>query len=183
MADALKETGLPVRSYQDPDERLQTKIVDATNPAQQMEVDSDSDAHVKAKLRDDSGAAFGIESNPIFVVSTDNPNAEVHDYDKAVAVAADGNASHTYSPVNNVKIKSLHLSASGLAKFEVKFGTTASEVETYVYFNSVSKLSDDFHFPAPISLAGGTDSMVIVKTNLENKAQDLYSTINGDEIA
>ena len=53
MADV--DSQLPVRSVQDVDERLQTKIVDATNPgSQQMEVDTDSDAHVKAKLRDDA---------------------------------------------------------------------------------------------------------------------------------
>lgn len=183
MADAIKETGLPVRSYQDADERLQSKIVDFNNPANGATVDADQDLHVKAKIRDNNGDAFGTETNPIFVVGTDNPNPEVHDYDKAVAVAADASAAHTYSPTNNVKIKSLHLSASGLAKFEIAFGTTAGEVETYVYFNSVSQPSAEYTFPAPISLAGGVDSIVITKTNLENKAQDLYSTINGEEIS
>lgn len=183
MADAIKETGLPVRSYQDADERLQSKIVDFDNPANGATVDADQDLHVKAKLRDDSGNPFGTEGNPVFVVGTDSPNPEVHDYNKASAIAADATSAHTYSPTNNVKVKSLHLSASGLAKFEIAFGTTAGEVEKYVYFNSVSQPSAEYTFPAPITLAGGTDSMVITRTNLENKAQDLYSTINGEEIA
>jgi hypothetical protein len=182
MADALKETGAPVRSYQDADERLQSKIVDYDNPANGATVDSDQDLHVKAKLRDDSGAAFGTEANPVFVTSTDNPNAEIHDYDKAVATASDASTTHTYSPAGNAKIKQLHLSASGLAKFEVAFGTTTSEVETYVYFNSVQEPSRVVNFEAPITLAA-TDSIVITKTNLENKAQDIYSTINGDVTA
>lgn len=43
------KSGLPVRSEADgTDERLQTKIVDATSPdTQQMEVDSDNNAHVE----------------------------------------------------------------------------------------------------------------------------------------
>jgi len=178
MADI--DSGLPVRSVQDVDERLQSKIVDFTTPSQGMEVDADNDAHVKAKLRDDSGAAFGVESNPIYVTPTDNPQDEIHDFDVATAIAKDASADHSYSPAAGAKIKSVHLSASGHAKFEISFGVTASEVLKYVYFNSTAKPSEEFTFPAPITLAS-TDTMIITKTNLDNQAQDLYSTINGDE--
>jgi len=174
------KAGLPIRSKQDVDERVQSKLVDYTNPSQGMEIDTDGDAHVKAKLRDDSGSAFGIESNPIYVTTTDNPQDEVHDYDKASAIAKDASATHTYSPSAGAKIRSLHLSASGMAKWEIAYGVTSSEVEKYVYFNSVSNPNIIARFQAPITLAS-TDSMVITKTNLDNQAQDVYSTINGDE--
>lgn len=180
MADI--EAGLPVRSKQDVDERLQSKIVDYTNPALGQTVDSDGDAHVKAKLRDDAGNPFGTETNPVFVTNTDNPNPEIHNFSTASAVVKAASSDHSYSPSGSgAKIHGLHLSASGYAKFEVKFGTTASEVLTYVYFNSVAQPTLDIKFPKPITLADGTDTMIITKTNLDNQAQDLYSTIIGEE--
>lgn len=171
----------PVRTESDVDEKLQSKIVDYTTPSQGMEVDSDGDAHVKAKLRDDAGDAFGTSSNPVFVAQGDNSNVEIHDFDEGVDIAKDASDDHLYSPANNTKVKSLHLSASGLAKFEVKFGPTAGQVLKYVYFNSASKPSLDVQFPAPIELAGGADSLTVTRTNLDNQAQSLYSTVNGQE--
>lgn len=54
MADY--DSSLPVRSEADVDERVQTKIVDATNPAtQQMEVDTDGNAHVEVHGDDPTG--------------------------------------------------------------------------------------------------------------------------------
>lgn len=180
MADI--DSGLPVRSYQDVDERLQSKIVDYTVPTQGMEVDSDNDAHVKAKLRDDAGDAFGVEANPVYVTLTDNPNDEVHDFDVATAIAKNASDTHSYNNANGAKIRSLHLSASGHAKFEISFGPTSSEVLKYVYFNSTANPNIVAEFPDPISLPN-TDTMIITKTNLDNQAQDLYSTINGEDLA
>jgi len=54
MADY--NSSLPVRTQVDPDERLQTKIVDATTPSQQMIVDTDSNAHVEVHGNDPSGS-------------------------------------------------------------------------------------------------------------------------------
>lgn len=181
MADI--ESGLPVRSVQDVDERVQVKVVDATTPSQQMEVDTDNDAHVKAKLRDDSGAAFGVESNPVFVTSTDNPNDEVHDFDQATGIAKNASATHTYNNAigAGAKIRNILLSASGLAKFEIAFGTTSSEVLKYVVFNSTANPNVQLNLRDPITLPT-TDSIVITKTNLDNQAQDLYSTINGEDL-
>jgi len=45
MADV--EKGLPVRTEDDVDQKVQVKIVDATTPAQQAEVDSDGNLHVQ----------------------------------------------------------------------------------------------------------------------------------------
>lgn len=176
------ESGLPIRSVQDIDERVQVKIVDATTPTQQAIVDTDGDVHVKAKLRDDAGDAFGVEANPVYVTVTDNPNAEIHDFDTAAAIAKNASADHSYNNANGAKIKSLHLSASGLAKFEIKFGPTASEVLTYVYFNSTANPNIIAELPDPITLTS-SDTLIITKTNLDNQAQDIYSTINGEDLA
>ena len=48
-------SSLPVRTLVDADERLQTKIVDATTPAQQMAVDTDGNAHVEVHGNDPNG--------------------------------------------------------------------------------------------------------------------------------
>lgn len=179
MADI--DSGLPVRSKQDIDERLQSKLVDFTTPTQGAEIDTDGDLHVKAKLRDDAGAEFGVAANPVYVTFTDNPSDEVHDFDVASAIAKNASADHTFSPSVETKVYEVHLAASGHAKFEISFGVTASEVLKYVVFNSTASPSFTLALPKPVTLAA-TDSMVVTKTNLDNQAQDLYSTINGEEV-
>lgn len=49
-------SSLPVRTQADSDERLQVKIVDATTVAQQMIVDTDSNAHVEVHGNDPAGS-------------------------------------------------------------------------------------------------------------------------------
>ena len=85
MADA--NTSMPIKTESDVDEKVQVKIVDYTTPTQGQEVDTDCDAHVKAKLRDDTGAAFGTEANPVRVAETEDPGDEVEDYQTSAAVA------------------------------------------------------------------------------------------------
>lgn len=53
MADIRK--GLPVRSEQDPDQKVQVKIVDFTTPAQGAIVDTDSNLHVEIHGDDPGG--------------------------------------------------------------------------------------------------------------------------------
>lgn len=57
MADVDYKSSLPVRSEADgADARVQVKVVDATNPAtQQMEVDTDNNAHVEMHGNDPAG--------------------------------------------------------------------------------------------------------------------------------
>lgn len=73
-------SGLPIRSEADGlDERVQTKIVDSNNPdTQQMEVDTDNNAHVEAHGNDPAGLDRVVRlseeghtnSNGIYDVST-----------------------------------------------------------------------------------------------------------------
>jgi hypothetical protein len=179
MADIDGE--LYVRTNGDVDDKVQSKIVDFTTPTQGMEVDADNDAHVKAKLRDDNGDAFGTEANPVFTTETEDPSPTAHDYDKAAAVASGASATHTFSPTNSTRVYSILCSSSGYAKYEIAYGTTASEVEKFVIFTEPSNRSFNLELPKPIILAGGTDSMVITKYNRDNKAKDIYSTIVGQE--
>ena len=50
-----QKRGLPVRTEEDPDLKLQTKIVDHATPTQGMEVDIDKNAHVEVHGNDDAG--------------------------------------------------------------------------------------------------------------------------------
>lgn len=62
MADY--KSSLPVRTEADSDERLQVKIVDKTSPAaQQMTVDSDSNAHVEIHGNDPAGTDRVIKTS------------------------------------------------------------------------------------------------------------------------
>lgn len=177
MADY--DSSLPVRTEADVDERLQSKIVDYTNPAQGMEVDADNDAHVKAKLRDDSGAAFGTAGNPIAVVmGADAAGDGVMDYATAAAVAKNASTTHTYA-ISALKTgRPLKVSVSGSGKFkaELKYGPASTTVSKGVKFNSTANPNCEFKFDAEILLAA-TDEVEVVITNRDNQAQDLYSTI------
>jgi len=177
MADI--DSALPIRTKEDIDERLQSKIVDFTTPSQGMEVDTDNDAHVKAKLRDDAGAAFGTLANPVAVTQTTAiPGDGIVDFDAASAVAKDATSDHSYAITATKSGRGLriHMAASGYAKFEISYGTTASEVLKYVVFNSTSQPYQFLDIEAEVELAD-TESIKITKTNLDNQAQDLYSTI------
>lgn len=67
MSDVKK--GLPVRTQQDPDERLQTKIVDFTTPGQGQTVDTDGNAHVEIH-----GNEVGTGNDKVIVLSEEGKN-------------------------------------------------------------------------------------------------------------
>ena len=178
MADIDGE--LYVRTNGDVDDKVQSKIVDYTNPTQGMEVDTENDAHVKAKLRDENGDAFGTEVNPVYVVETTDPSPIIIDYDGTTATASDGSDSHTFAPTNDTRINKILCSASGYAKYEIRYGASPT-LNSLVVFTEPSSRTFCLELPNPIVLTGGTDSLIIVKTNLDNKPQDLYSTVVGQE--
>jgi len=178
-----QNTSMPVRSEADIDERLQSKIVDFTTPSQGMEVDTDNDAHVKAKLRDDSGAAFGTIANPIATTLTNSvPGDGIVDYATAAAVAKDATTTHTYAITAAKTGKALKVSVSGSGKLkaELKYGAAAATVTKCVKFNSTANPNIEFEVQAEVLLAA-TDEIEVVITNRDNQAQDLYSTIQVTE--
>jgi hypothetical protein len=176
MADF--DSSLPVRTESAGD--LEVKIVDGTTTTQKASVDSDGAVLVKAKLNDESGSAFSA-SNPLPVYVSDNEGSELVDFDQASSIASGSSANHSYAPSGNaLKVKQVILSASGKARFEIKYGTTSSEASKIVVFNSTAEPSKTINLSSPATVADGTDTIIIVKKNLESSAQDLYSTIVGD---
>lgn len=136
-------------------------------------------------LRDESGNAF-TTSNPLPVTLVDSEGDEVNDYLKSTAVAAAASANHDYTvtALKTLKLSQVNAAASGKMKIEIQAETgVASGVfnTKFVGFNSTANPNIQFDLKELLTVAAGVRVRVI-RTNLDNQAQDLYSTISGHEI-
>jgi hypothetical protein len=176
------KSSLPVRSEADIDERLQSKLVDFTDPSNGATI-ADNKLWVKSHLNDQDGNPY-TEENPLPVYSAESPGAEVDEYDVAVALAKDASANHDYTVTASTSLKEVEVrcSASGRAKFELQIETAASAgtfASSDVAFNSTANPNCTLKHKTKV--AEGVIVRVI-KTNLDNQAQDVYSKIMGIEI-
>jgi hypothetical protein len=79
-----------------------------------------------------------------------------------------------------MKLKSVILSASGKCKFQVQVGPVASLVTKAVAFTTPTDPTVELFFDPPIEIpTTSTGTVRISRTNRENQAQDVYSTILG----
>lgn len=136
-------------------------------------------------LHDEAGNAYSA-TNPLPVAIGSSEGDEVVDYDQAVAVVKDASANHDYTvtALKTLVLDSVECSASGRAKFElqVETGVATGIYETkLVGFNSIADPNVELNAKKRISVAAGV-IVRLVKTNLDNQAQDLYSTILGVEV-
>lgn len=133
-------------------------------------------------LHDENGQAYD-ESNPLFVQISESAGVEVHDYSTASAIASNAVSNHDYPAGAELDLKKILCSASGKAKFEIQIedgvgaGTYTSKA---VQFNSTANPNCEFNFIPAVVVATGVKVRVI-RTNKDNQAQDLYSTIMGVE--
>lgn len=103
MADY--NSSLPVRTQVDPDERLQTKIVDATTPSQQMIVDTDSNAHVEVHGNDPTGTDKVLKLSEDGSVDVDGVyNASINTEPANIGLVA---AQRAVSPIDSDQIRRL----------------------------------------------------------------------------
>lgn len=125
------------------------------------------------------------EANPLFVSFAENPGDEVVDYDTDSAIAKDATSNHDYTVTSakTLLIDEIWASASGKMKIEVQFETAASSGvfnSKWVGFNSTA--NPNIRIPSEKIGKQVADAIVrIIRTNLDNQAQDLYSTIVGIE--
>ncbi|NJO48137.1 MAG: hypothetical protein HC840_00315 [Leptolyngbyaceae cyanobacterium RM2_2_4] len=125
-------------------------------------------------------------TNPVPVtISADLAGTEINNYNTASAVAAGASSNHDYTvtALNTLLLTQIEASGSGRAKIEVQIETgVASGVfnTRFVQFSSTAETNMSIHLKAPISVAAGVRVRVI-RTNRDNQAQDLYSTISGQE--
>lgn len=139
-------------------------------------------------LHDELGNYYDAD-NPLPVTLEENEGDEIHDFDKAVAIVKDASSNHTYSVANGktLLLYGVLASASGKMKVELSIGdgeVAEAFVDKAVNFNSTAKPECSIELQrVPIKIVGtvNTTTIKVVKTNLDNQAQDLYSTFIGVE--
>lgn len=136
-------------------------------------------------LLDENGAAFSA-SNPLPVTSVDSEGTEVNDYNTSAALAAAGSSNHDYTvtALKTLKLTGIYGSGSGKMKIEVQVESgvaTGSFSTRFVAFNSTSNPNFFLDIKEAIAVAAGVRVRVI-RTNRDNQAQDVYTTIVGHEI-
>lgn len=136
------------------------------------------------KISKDANA--NSELNPIWVQMTDTlvSGEEIHNYDTSAAIASDASDNHDYTVAGTTFfLESIIFSASGEMKIELQVGPVASLVTKAVYFTSVSNLGKQLFFDPPIEVpAASTGTVRIIRTNRDNQAMDVYSTIIGRDV-
>jgi|WetSurMetagenome_2_1015567.scaffolds.fasta_scaffold37860_1 hypothetical protein len=128
-----------------------------------------------------ANSSVNSASNPIFVQMTNGIiSGEVNDFNTGAAVAAAGTSNHDYTVVTAMKLKSVICSASGKCKFTVQVGPVASLVTKAVAFVTPTDPTVELFFDPPIEIpTTSTGTVRVIRTNRENQAQDVYSTIIG----
>lgn len=146
---------------------------------------SQSQDTVQAWLRDEAGAAFS-STNPLPVVMLESEGVEVNDYSTGSAVAGGANSNHDYTvtAAKTLQLTQIEASASGKMKIEVQIESgvgTNTFATKFVKFNSTSDPNMSISLKEAIAVAAGVRVRVI-RTNRDNQAQDVYSTISGHEV-
>jgi hypothetical protein len=123
-------------------------------------------------------------SNPVPVtLSAAVSGTEVNDHNQGTAIAGGATSNHDYTAVGNFLLTQIEASASGKARIAVQIETgvaTGVFNSVFVQFNSTANPNMCVELKAPIAVAAGVRVRVARKNN-ENQAQDLYSTISGQE--
>jgi len=159
-----------------PDETDQTKRITAISNGTVHAMD--------VSLHDSAGAAINA-GNPLPVSFSETLGDEVHAYNTSAAVAANASVQHEYTvtALKTLNLKQILAAASGKMKAEVKVetGVAAGTYNTKaVRFNSTANPLADTLLSVPLVVLAGV-KVRITLTNLDNQAQDLYSTIIGTE--
>lgn len=146
---------------------------------------SDFRSGLPIRLFDEDNTPY-TENNPLPVTIEESEGNEVHDFNEGVDVVAHGStAEHIYTPTASFLLSKILFAGSGRMKCELQIETgLASDVfETKaVAFSSTSKLSDEINLDKTLKVALGV-KVKVIKTNLDNQDQSLYSTIIGVEKA
>lgn len=126
------------------------------------------------------------ETTPLYVqvVTTGVSASEIHDYDTAAAVAGDATSNHDYTVANTTfLLKSIIMSSSGGSKVEVQTGPVAGLASIAVGFVPREGGTLQLFFDPPREVpVTSTGTVRLIRTNRQGQAQDLYSTIIGNDV-
>jgi hypothetical protein len=119
-------------------------------------------------------------------VTVTDPSAsavEMDDYQTSAAVAVSGTANHDYTVTagKTLIVNRIWASASGRIKVTVIIDPAGSPATKFVAFNSTANPNIDIPVNGDVEVAAG----VVIRVQIENcdeDAQDVYSTILGDEV-
>ena len=124
-------------------------------------------------------------TNPIFVKEADSVvSNEVHSYNTASAVASDATSNHDYTVTGTTfLLKQVKFATSGGGKIEIQTGPVASLVSLAVGFipKEGGIVQIDFNPPKEVPVTS-TGTVRVIRTNRQGAAQDVYSTIIGNDI-
>lgn len=107
-------------------------------------------------------------------ISDASPGTPINSYNTVANVAGGASSTHTYTSTGNFYITQIEASASGKIKIEVQVNGTTR----FVQFNSTAQTNLSIELSQPI-LATTGQTVTVIRTNRENQAQDVYSTILG----
>lgn len=119
----------------------------------------------------------------INVVPQEDPGTERVNFDTSANIAAGASDNHDFLFTNEAKLFQVQASASGKLKAEVQIETgSATNVfnTVMVGFNSTATPNIDLMF-AKYALVPAGARVRVIRTNRDNQAQDVYSTIIGIE--
>jgi len=153
--------------------------------AGEAEIDIAAQSLTAVKISKDANA--NTELNPIYVNVVDAPVSgnEIHDYDTAAAVAGAASDNHDYSVVGGTFfLKSVIAASSGAMKIEIQTGPVGTLATVAVAFIPKHGGHDQLIFDPPVEVPVATSGTVrVIRTNREGSAQDVYSTIIGNQLA
>lgn len=137
-------------------------------------------------VRISGNSTANSETNPIFVKNVDTviSGEEVQNYDTSSAIAVDATDNHDYTVAGTTfLLKSIIFAASGAMKIELQTGPVASLVTRAVAFTSGANPTGQLFFDPPIEVPStSTGTIRIIRRNDDNQAQDVYSTIIGNDV-
>lgn len=131
-------------------------------------------------IRDENGNPY-TETNPLPVTFTDSEGSEINDYNEsAVDVAKDASDTHIYTAAADMKFTQVSCAAPGRANFLIEVDPTNSGTYTkkFKLFVTTSDGNASLTLREPIAISA-TGKIRITRTNRDNQAFTLYSTISG----
>lgn len=126
-------------------------------------------------------------TNPVPVtITADQIGVEVNDFNSAPSLAAAATSNHDYTVTagKTLLLSQINASASGKMKIEVQVESAAGSgtfTTKFVQFNSTATPNMNIDLQSIISVAAGV-RVRIIRTNSDNQAQNVYSTISGQEV-
>jgi hypothetical protein len=177
----VSATDLDIRDLAFATDKVDVSGSSVTVSATDLDVRDLSHTQDSVKIGDGTEFLAVNTDGSINVVVQEDVGTEVVDFDSAAAIAGGASSNHDQVFASASKLYSVLASASGKLKVEVQI-ETGSATNTFntvaVGFNSTSTPNIELTLAKYAAIPAGA-RVRIIRTNRDNQAQDLYSTIVG----